>query len=638
MSDGLKVENVELLTDEISEDALAHPGAPVETAFDAGGDRRKMLMLKRGLIAAALLVCGAVSYPLAMYVGGTNRTVDAGQDTVVVGLHTAGREHKTVTVLSGGARQTANAAGFTTSEESASGKEFPQRLASVDDGMISPQKVSVVRDGSEQLVPRGQHTDNGEATNVKFDRVAANYKPRSSNSGVQVETPGMNTGGNSAKLDSASGGTKIAVPVSQGRLLRFDDEVESVFIADPTIADVKVLSTNEIYVFGKKPGITTMQAISGNKRNSGEAGLSASIQLYVGFDPEAAVEAKETIARSAPLSFSYQGDRMVVKGHARNVDEAVAGHEIAKNYSNGREPLDLAGVDGPNQVNIRVRFAEINRSELQGLGVDWGFGVKAGSFSLGVAKQTTTGLTPNITAGSSANTKGSIGNFVDINVLIEALQKNGMVNILAEPNLTAVTGETASFLAGGEVPIPVATQLNTNTTGGGAPLLSVMYKTFGVSLQFTPTLIKNGRIALRVKPEVSSVAGTSNFGVNGVNMPNFTVRRTDTVVEVGSGQTFALAGLFQREVSRNIEKFPVLGDVPVLGALFQSERFQRNETELVILITPYLVEPVSDKSLATPADKRTDQNTAMRPVRSEVDRPKPLPHQVDPGKSGFIYK
>lgn len=634
MSDGLKVENVELLTDEFTEESLTGGGASTQTGYDAEISRARSgsQMWKRVAVAALLVACGALSYPLAVKFGqGAIHADTAGQEPVVVGLHEAGREHKPVSVLTGRSAAT---------EEGATSKAFPERFASAEGNTSTgPQKVSVVRDASEQLVPRGSFADNGEATNVSFQKVAANnYKP-GHNGGVQVETPGTSTG-NSPKLDGSSGGTKIQVPISQGRLLRFDDEVDSVFVADPAIADVKVLSTNEIYVFGKKAGITTLQATSNNKRSTGEAGLTASVQLYVGHDPDAAADAKETIARGAPLSFSYQGDRMVMRGHARNPDEAIAGHEIAKNFSNGREPLDLAGMNGSNQVNIRVRFAEINRSDMQGLGIDWGFSVKAGSLALGVQKNTTWsgGLTPNISAkGAAPGVGGSIGNFVDINVLIEALQKNGVVNILAEPNLTAVTGETASFLAGGEVPIPVATgtgSFNSNNT----PQLSVMYKTFGVSLQFTPTIIKNNRIALRVKPEVSSIAGTSNFGVNGVAMPNFTVRRTDTVVEVASGQTFAIAGLFQRELSRSIEKFPLLGDLPVLGTLFQSQRFQRNETELVILITPYLVEPVSDRTMATPLDKRNDQNTMVRPAHTEVERPKPAPKQVDPGQSGFIYK
>ncbi len=205
--------------------------------------------------------------------------------------------------------------------------------------------------------------------------------------------------------------------------------------------------------------------------------------------------------------------------------------------------------------------------------------------------------------------------------------------MLAEPNLTAVTGETASFLAGGEVPIPVP-------SGNGNNSITVQYKPFGVSLAFTPTLVRDNRIALRVKPEVSSIAAVTDFAVQGFNLPSFTVRRAETVVEVASGQTFALAGLFQREVSRSIDKLPILGDVPVLGPLFRSERYKRNETELVILITPYLVTPVSDRRVATPLD-RMDQNPSWQ---ADVVGPDPTnkgaaySNAGAQGSSGFILK
>jgi pilus assembly protein CpaC len=253
--------------------------------------------------------------------------------------------------------------------------------------------------------------------------------------------------------------------------------------------------------------------------------------------------------------------------------------------------------------------------------------VNSGGFSFGVEKNTTSRkLDSNIVAG------GDIGNF-NIELLIEALQANGALTVLAEPNLTAVTGETASFLAGGEVPIPVP-------SGENGSAITVQYKPFGVSLSFTPTVIKEGRIGLKVKPEVSSISAITNFGVQGFNLPSFTVRRAETVVEVASGQTFALAGLFQRDVSRSVEKLPVLGDVPILGQLFRSERYQRNETELVILITPYLVEPVSDRRMATPLD-RSDLSASWQAnivTPDPTDKGAGLTNNGSENSSGFILK
>ncbi len=394
--------------------------------------------------------------------------------------------------------------------------------------------------------------------------------------------------------DLGTASTIITVPVSQGRLLRFDDAVESVFIADPSIADVRMVSSDLIYVYGKKLGLTNLMAVSARgEQKDGAAGprqdVSASALLRIVLDPRPYNEARQQFSPSTPVDISIFGKRTVIAGHMRNIDQAVDAANIAQSYSlPNQPPINATTLAGSNQINIRVRFAEVSRSDLRSFGIDWNVAAKGGSFGFQLGK---TGATQDPNIGISA----SAGNF-DIDLLIEALQANGSLTILAEPNLTAVTGETASFLAGGEVPIPVP-------TGQGGDSITVQYKPFGVALSFTPTLVKDNRIAMRVKPEVSSIATSTDFSVKGFNLPSFTVRRAETTVEMASGQTFAMAGLFQREVSRNVDKVPLLGDVPVLGPLFRSERYQRNETELVILITPYLVNPVADASLATPLDR-----------------------------------
>jgi pilus assembly protein CpaC len=409
-------------------------------------------------------------------------------------------------------------------------------------------------------------------------------------SGPRLEAVG---GGGDYLPDTPTASTVITVPASQGRLLRFDEAVESVFIADPTIADVRVVSSDLVYVYGKSLGLTNLMAVSARTNNPDgtqqQQQVTASALLRVVVDPRPSKEAQQQWAPSAPVDINVFGRRMAVRGHMQGIDQALAAANIAETYSpRDQPPINATTLAGPNQINIRVRFAEASRNDLRSFGIDWS--VSNGNFSVGVANGAAArGGTPNLSA------KGKIGSF-EIDVLIEALQNSGALSILAEPNLTAVTGETASFLAGGEVPIPVP-------TGNNSESITVQYKPFGVSLAFTPTMVKQNRIALKVKPEVSSIADNVNFGIQGFNLPSFTVRRAETTVEMASGQTFAMAGLFQRDITRNVDKMPLLGDVPVLGQLFRSERYQRNETELVILITPYLVEPVSDKSLATPLDR-----------------------------------
>ncbi len=377
----------------------------------------------------------------------------------------------------------------------------------------------------------------------------------------------------------------VDLPVGQGRLLRFNEPVESVLIADTTIADLQVVSPGVVYVFGLKPGLTNLIAITSDER------IKATAQFRVTADISSANQAKNALRPNSATNLAIFGNRIVMTGEARGVEEATDMDNIARTGAPPEQPpINNMTVKGSQQVNIRVRFAEVSRTELQSYGVDWNVGYESGGFKFNMFQDN------GVPIGRNGNLHLGMdqASGVNFDILIEALQRNGIVKILAEPNLTAVTGQTAKFLAGGEIPIPIPQ---------GNDVVTVQYKPFGVSLGFTPTLIGRNRIALNVQPEVSSLSDSGTaIGANGFSLPSFVVRRADTTVEVASGQTFAIAGLFQQRTSRNVEKFPVLGDVPVLGPLFQSQRFQREETELVILITPYLVEPVRD-SLATPQDR-----------------------------------
>lgn len=377
-------------------------------------------------------------------------------------------------------------------------------------------------------------------------------------------------------------GGSVNLAVGQGKLLRFNEPVESVFVADTTVAEVQIVSPDVAYIFGLKPGVTNLIAITASEK------VEASTKLRVAQDSESANEAARALQPTTTTEISIFGNRIVATGAARNVDEAVSIDNVSRTYSPpDQPPVNETTVQGSQQVNIRVRFAEVSRNELLSYGVDWEVVGSDGNFSFGMFKSG--GTTSDANLGISVG-----GSEFKVDVLIEALKRNGIVKILAEPNLTAMTGQSANFLAGGEVPVPVPQ---------GNDSVTVQYKSFGVSLEFTPTLIGRNRIAMHVKPEVSSLSEAGAVVVQGLTLPSFITRRADTTVEVGSGQTFAIAGLFQQRMSRNLQKFPVLGDVPIVGALFKSQRFQREETELVILITPYLVEPVSDRSLATPLDR-----------------------------------
>jgi pilus assembly protein CpaC len=356
------------------------------------------------------------------------------------------------------------------------------------------------------------------------------------------------------------------LPVGEGRVLHLDEPAESVYIADSSIANLTVVAPDVVYVYGKKTGTTNLIAVSVDQR------VQASIEFRVALDSRPLNQARRELARTGTMDVTIFGDRAAVRGNARTVEEAVNAASAAQTYSPpGQPPINNATIDGSQQVNIRVRFAEISRSDLHSVGLDWRQILENAS---------------NLSFGRTGRENG----------LIESLQRSGIITILAEPNLTAVTGQTASFLAGGEIPVPFP--------GGPNGQVTIQYKPFGVSLEFTPTIIRSNRIGLHVRPEVSAMSQAGAVKINGFDIPSFTVRRADSTVEMASGETFAMAGLFQRNMTPDVAlKFPVLGELPVLGALFQSERYRRNETELVILITPYLVKPVRDRRIATPLDR-----------------------------------
>lgn len=399
------------------------------------------------------------------------------------------------------------------------------------------------------------------------------------------------------KVD-ATAGQVLKLSMGQGQILRFDQPVESVFLADTTIADVRVVSPGAVYIYGTKIGNTNLIALSPDQ------GTRGTVQIRVVGNPKEAQQSAKVLQPTSTVDITLFGEQYVGKGQTNNVGEALDTDNVLQSYSKPDKPaLNNTTISGPNQVNIRVRFAEVARNELARYGVDWSAVVNSGSFSFGLVRS------GNVASRDGATAIGVNSRNVNVGVLLDALKDNGVLTILAEPNITAVTGQTASFLAGGEIPVPIPV---------GNDQIGIEYKQFGVSLQFTPTLLPNDRIALQVRPEVSSVSQDSVVSIGGLVVPSLRIRRADTTVEVGSGQTFAIAGLFQRQETQSINKTPVVGDVPILGELFKSKRFQRNETELVILITPYLVEPTSSRNLKTPLDSPSGAISSPRKKSRKV--------------------
>ncbi|MEX2643890.1 MAG: type II and III secretion system protein family protein [Acetobacterales bacterium] len=392
----------------------------------------------------------------------------------------------------------------------------------------------------------------------------------------------------------------LAVEVNGGQLVRLDRPARTVFVANPKVADVQVKSPQLVYLFGKATGETTLFAVDDDDREilsrrvAVTHNLSRLRESIDAFHPGLDVEVA-----------SVQG-ALVLSGDVPTARDADDLRQLAAAFLGEQQPLiNRLQVTARNQVNLRVRVAEVSRDITKQFGFNWDAVVTGGDFAVGIAtgRLTGGGGTPITRVGDTNSLFGSLssGN-LDLNGVIDALESQGLIKVLAEPNLTAMSGEGASFLAGGEFPILVP---------AGDGTLGVQFKVFGISLSFRPTIV-GSRISLHVRPEVSqlSTAGAVDFA--GFNIPALTTRRAETVVELGSGQSFAIAGLLQSNATQDISKLPGLGDVPVLGALFRSDRFRRQESELVIIVTPYIVRPVPARQVAAPTDGYVAPHDAER--------------------------
>ncbi|MCZ6772804.1 MAG: type II and III secretion system protein family protein [Proteobacteria bacterium] len=390
-------------------------------------------------------------------------------------------------------------------------------------------------------------------------------------------------------------GEDFTIELNEGKLIRLAREADSVFIANPAIADVSVKSTRLIYIFGKAPGETSLFAVDANEN------VIANMKIVVTHNiTRLQASLDKLIPGGEVTAVSIEGGIILMGSVETGIQSEDARRLAAHFIGKTEEVINRLGVTSPNQINLRVRIAEVSRDVVNEFGLDWS-ALYDGSFSVGL-----TSLNPFFAGTNTLAGSGNIGN-LDLNVLIDALATDNLVTLLAEPNLTALSGETASFLAGGEFPIPVAQDDDSVT---------IEFKEFGVSLSFTPTLIGNGKISMRVRPEVSSLSNDAQLRLANFVIPSLITRRAETTVELASGQSFAIAGLIQDKTRQAASKLPGLGDIPILGALFQSDRFERNETELVIIVTPYIVKPVNPDQIADPV-------TPFNEPQGEGDPPGP---------------
>ena len=386
----------------------------------------------------------------------------------------------------------------------------------------------------------------------------------------------------------------LTVVMNRAVVVETDTPFVELSIANPGIADISTLSDRSIYVLGKAPGRTTLTILGADGQ------LVANIEVQVSVDVAEFRERLRQILPNEPIDVRTANDGIVLSGTVSSAARLDAAMQLAERYAEGRVS-NLMTVGGTQQVMLRVRFSEVSRSVSQALSAS----VAAGHN--GTVGGTGAFNTPSLAAAALAGTVNGSGNnirgamtggfnigAVQFQVMLEALESNGLARTLSEPSLTALSGEQASFLAGGEVPVPVV---------GDGGSVSVEYRPFGVELTFSPTVLEGNLINLSLNASVSSIDQSASTTQNGIVIPGFRRRQTSTTVELRDGESFAVAGLLQDDFQGAVASVPWVGDIPILGALFRSTDYSRGQSELMIFITAHLVTPTRGEALALPTDR-----------------------------------
>jgi pilus assembly protein CpaC len=395
-------------------------------------------------------------------------------------------------------------------------------------------------------------------------------------------------------ITSGTTARNLSVAINRAVVVESDVPFAELSVANPAIADIATLSDRTIYVLGKSPGRTTLTLLGPDGR------LITNVEVQVAPDIAEFKERLQEILPGENIEVRTANAGLVLSGSVSSIVKLDRALDLAERYAPDAVS-NLMSVGGTQQVMLKVRFAEMSRSVSKDLSVSLGFSGASGNFS---ALAGSGSGAPNVVSGAPSlvtNGGNSEGAFaisfgsgsLQAAVLIEALETKGLVRTLAEPNLTALSGQQAEFLAGGEIPIPVSSEDG----------ISIEYRPFGVELAFTPTVVNEDIINLNLATSVSNLDTTNAVTTGGVSVPSFSTRASSTTVELRDGESFAIAGLLQDNFVDLAGQVPWLGDVPVLGSLFRSANYSRNQTELVIIVTAHLVSPHRGDSFVLPTDR-----------------------------------
>lgn len=396
------------------------------------------------------------------------------------------------------------------------------------------------------------------------------------------------------RVSQAGFAGELAVPLNKSHVVEVDTGFKRISVGNPEIADILPLTGRSFYVLGKKLGVTNLTLFDTRER------VITVIDVTVTYDITGLKTRISELFASDKVEVRATADGIVLSGTVSGGERANQIAKLAQSYAPGKV-TNLMSTSGSQQVMLAVRFVEVNRQVGRALGLRTNASIPGKDFSF-TSFDPATVIDALATTFGVANGGFPLGEFT-VDMLLEAIERKGAGRSLAEPNLVALSGDTASFLAGGEFPIPIAQDFSADS-GGGNAAITVEFKQFGVGLSFTPTVLDEGRINLVVKPEVSSIDNTTApVELSGFSIPGLKTSRVETTIELRDGQSFAIAGLYQDTFQDNVDQLPWIGDVPVLGSLFRSSSFLSRETELVVIVTAYLVKPSLMSQLSTPADR-----------------------------------
>lgn len=455
-----------------------------------------------------------------------------------------------------------------------------------------------------------------------------------------------------AQLSTGSAGVhagQLDVPLNKSQTVTLDRPYGRAMIGSDEIADIMPISDRAIYVLGKKMGTTSLTVYDKGGR------VITIVDVAVGPDVVTLRRQLSELMPGENISARISNDAVVLSGVVSSAAAAQNAVQIAGTYA-GDKVVNMMGIGSSQQVMLEVRFSEINRQTGKEIGVSGFFRNGSGSFDGAIGNGAS--LTPDadgtgvlklssITESFGIFRKSFSLGGLDILGVLDSLENKGMAKTLAEPTLVALSGEKASFLAGGEFPIPIVQGSGTGTGGGGQGI-TIEFKPFGVSLGFTPTILADGVINMIVEPEVSSIDPSSSVVLNGITVPGLQTRRASTTLELRDGESFAIAGLIKQDFATTVRQVPLLGSIPIIGSLFRSSGFKRGETELLIVVTPRLVQPIKPGQVALPTERvgdaseldlfllgRTDKAVpAIPPVQQDM-APKPAPQ---PNATGGRYE